>query len=123
MRSLRRHHRARRIAAVARQFRTYVPAYDSDHVEFPRVFRIVRLRARTRTPCSCHVCKETRRYRAKQLAVESHRQLREAVAVDADRDAAFEDVCLMDDLDDTEDDQRGHREQLAEWERTQERRT
>lgn len=59
-RAQRRHHRARRIAAVQRERPWLAPAF-------------VRLHARTRCPCSCSACKDTRRQLAQTRVVETRK--------------------------------------------------
>jgi hypothetical protein len=78
----------------------------------------VRMLARTRTLCSCWVCKGSRAERARRVEQELARRTREAT-VEADPSAVFDDECNMDFFDDTEDDRRRHREQLNEWQESQ----
>lgn len=80
-RSRRRHHRARRIAAVSRWFRaqTIRRAYKADEDDGPR-HGFVCMLARTRTLCSCGVCKTAGKQRARERDTALAADLRERVA-------------------------------------------
>jgi hypothetical protein len=118
-RSLRRHHRVRRIAAVLRLHRTRLTfgAFKGNGESDEPNPGFVRMQARTRTLCSCWVCKGSRTERARRTEQELARRTREAT-VEVDPGAVFDDECDMDFFDDTEDDRRWHREQLDEWQRS-----
>lgn len=76
-RAQRRHHRARRLAAVAHWFKSN----DSDCDGVPQLRRLLGVRVNTRTPCSCHHCKHSRYDRSVKRERELAVDLRERRAI------------------------------------------